>query len=85
LGATSFGTPVTLPADEDVSGNVWVRWAEKDAEAAKHFWQEVRALAISEQGGDWRAVEYLRAAVEFLMERGLNVTGEAYARQATSG
>ena len=86
LGAASFGTPVTLPAAEDSSGNVWVRWAEQDLAAAKHFWHEARKIAVNR--GDWRASDYLRAAREFLEERKLDVSGvevEAHARQVAEG
>jgi hypothetical protein len=84
LGATTYGAPVTLPAAEDLSGNVWVRWAEKDRAAAIHFWAETRAIAVGEQGGR-RAAQYLLAAGELLEECKCEVPGaevEAHARQA---
>lgn len=85
LGATSFGAPVTLPAAEDLSANVWVRWAEKDRAAASHFWSEARAVALGERGG-WRAAQYLLAAGGLLEDRQCDVPGaelEAHARQAS--
>ena len=84
VGASSVGTPVTLPAADDLSGNVWVLWAEKDRVAATHFWSEARSLALRERGG-WRAAQYLLSAGELLEERKCDVLGaevEAHARQA---
>jgi hypothetical protein len=82
LGAAFYGTPVTLPADEDLSKNLWIEWAIKDPPAAKHFWQEVQAVAIrTKRGGS-----YLWAAKEYLEERKLVVVGselEAHAKSAT--
>jgi hypothetical protein len=43
LGNVSFGTPVTLPAQEDLDKNLWVKWARRDPEAAKKFWQFFQA------------------------------------------
>jgi hypothetical protein len=37
LGAYSFGTAVTLPADEDLEKNIWIKWSVKDPKGAKHF------------------------------------------------
>jgi hypothetical protein len=81
MGASSFGTPVTLPAEEDVSKNLWVKWAVKDPPAAKHFWQEMQATAIRTERGGY----YLHAAKEYLEEQKLVVKGEeleAHARRA---
>jgi hypothetical protein len=85
LGATTFGTPVTLPAKEDVTQNVWVKWTVKDPEASAHFWKEVRALAFQDKIG-WRAEQYLLAAREYLEKHKENVVGaevEEYARRAS--
>lgn len=84
LGPTTFITPVPLPTAEDLSANVWVRWAEKDLSAAKHFWQLVRVLAVDQPRGDLRATDYLRVAKLLLEERKHDVSGaevEAYAKQ----
>jgi hypothetical protein len=75
LGPTSFGTPVPLPTDEDLSQNVWVRWAEKDPQAAAHFWMEVRKIVLDQRDGGWRAANFLLAARTFLEERDLQVSG----------
>lgn len=86
LGATTFGTPVTLSAAESLDENIWVRWAVKDPTAAKHFWQEVRVVS-AEAANDWKGVNYLLAAREYLEQHKLEVVGaevEAHARQAAT-
>jgi hypothetical protein len=45
LGESSFGTPVTLPVPEDLSQNVWVRWAENQPEVAVQFWRRFQCIA----------------------------------------
>jgi hypothetical protein len=45
LGASTFGAPVTLPANEDLEKNVWVLWAKRDPQQSKQFWQRLEAFA----------------------------------------
>jgi hypothetical protein len=69
LGASSFGTPVTLPAEENISQNVWIRLAEKDAEEARRFWLQFQSgRARTASGG-----AYLWTVREYLNEHGLEV------------
>src|SRR5262245_48144476 len=62
LGAASFGTPVTLPAQEDVSENIWVRWAVKHPKGSKQFWQAFLDLARQNLHGGYYNAYFLRAA-----------------------
>jgi hypothetical protein len=81
LGAFSLGTPVTLPAKEDLSKNLWVEWAIKDPEAARHFWKEMQGVASRTYRGGY----YLWVAREYLEEHKLAVVGsevETHARHA---
>ena len=45
LGESSFGTPVTLPVPEDLSKNVWIRWADNQPEVATRFWRRFQRIA----------------------------------------
>lgn len=84
IGAASFGTPVTLPAQEEVSENTWVRWAVKDPEGSKQFWQSFLDLARQNLHGGYYNAYFLRAAKDYLEERKLEITVpelQAHARQ----
>lgn len=63
LGATTFGTAVTLPAEEDMATNVWVKWALQDADAARQFWHK-RQLMVA-QNCD-ASIFYLYLTKEYL-------------------
>jgi hypothetical protein len=76
LGPTSFGTPVPLPAGEDLSRNVWVRWATRDAAAAGQFWREVREQSLDPRDGDWKVARSLTAAAVLLEERDCQVSAD---------
>jgi hypothetical protein len=82
LGATTFGAAVVLPAEEDLSENIWVKWAVKDPKGATHFWQELQSVAMKQPG---LGGAFLRAAEEYLQEHKLVVVAtdlEAHARHA---
>lgn len=79
LGVTSFGTPVTLPAKEDVAANPWVRWAAADPAGAAHFWREAREFIPS-----GKFALYLLSARQYLDEHpgGVGAEVEAAGRRA---
>lgn len=58
LGETSFGTPVPLPANEQLDRNAWVRWALHDPAASRRFWARVQNAPAD----DWHYVVLLEAA-----------------------
>ena len=74
LGPTSFGTPVALPASEDVSSNVWIRWAAKDSAAASQFWGDVRKHVLGGRDGSWEAARSLMVVGRLLEERDCQVS-----------
>lgn len=81
LGPVTMLTPAPWPANEDLSKNIWVEWAVKDPAAAKHFWQEVQAIAARTQDVSY----YVSAAKGYLENHKLDVVGselEAHARFA---
>lgn len=47
LGESTRLTPVPLPAAEDVSDNIWVRWATNNADDSRRFWDVQRSLVRS--------------------------------------
>jgi hypothetical protein len=81
LGATTFGTAVTLPAQEELAENLWIKWALADPPAVKHFWQELQSVELQRECGAY----FLEAAKEYLENHGVNVGGanvEAHAHRA---
>lgn len=63
LGATTWLTPVSLPADESLAENIWVRWAMNNPDDARKFWQMQRWLAPTQSSLAayrlWYAMRYL--------------------------
>ena len=72
LGATTFGSAVRLPAQEDMAQNLWIRWATKDMEGAKRFWKQLRDFAMQ---SDYSGM-YLHRAKEYLEARKIEVDAE---------
>jgi hypothetical protein len=75
LGAHTMLTPVTLPAGEDVSKNVWVRWALSDPAGAKQFWKTQRSLAQKEP---WLSGERVVVAQRILEAHDANIGLEEF-------
>lgn len=73
LGAHTMLTPVTLPAGEDVSKNLWVRWALSDPAGAKQFWKTQRSLAQKEP---WLSGERVAVAQRILEAHDANASLE---------
>jgi hypothetical protein len=81
LGPTTWGTPVALPAGEDLSKNVWVRWAEADPKAAAEFWKTFQSAGVA----DYRHAQYLDLARTYLAGHEHPVAGadlQAFAERA---
>ena len=53
-----------MPASEDTSKNLWVRWAVADPQAATQFWQHYQ----TEVPGNWTGARYLSAAQDYLWD-----------------
>src|SRR2546428_7654050 len=53
LGETTFGAAVSLPADEDLDKNVWVRWAKQDPDGSKEFWRRLQTFAKNGKPGGY--------------------------------
>ncbi|MGD9647614.1 MAG: hypothetical protein AB7U73_18010 [Pirellulales bacterium] len=63
LGASTWLTPVPLPASENLVENIWVRWATNNSDDARAFWQAQRALAPAQP---ILAVDRLLVAMRYL-------------------
>jgi hypothetical protein len=64
LGAITFGTPVPLPEALEDLENPWVKWASKDKDGARLFWESFEKLSMrTALAGDYLVVakEYLEA------------------------
>lgn len=63
LGASTWLTPVSLPAGESLAENIWVRWAMNNPDDARMFWQMQRSLAQTQPSLAayrlWYAMRYL--------------------------
>ncbi|REK18346.1 MAG: hypothetical protein DWQ37_04320 [Planctomycetota bacterium] len=71
LGASTRLTPVPFPAEEDVSKNLWVRWAVASPEDAKEFWRRQQALAHADP---WLSGMRVRRAQDYLEWHDANIT-----------
>src|SRR5262245_36020266 len=83
LGEVSFGTAVTLPAEENLAENAWVKWASRDPIAAREFWEKFRTFA-EERGKDdgYSQAWYLQAAKDYLEQNHFKVSAPELAAHA---